>query len=349
MNTLRTGVIGAGHLGRIHTKLLGQVDGADLVAVSDPSTDSLARIDKASIGRDVFFFSDYRSMLDQVDAVVVASPTPTHAGIVDELLDAGKHVFCEKPLTIDGVSARRLAMTASRRNLTLQVGHVERFNPAFTALGDLSCGVKYVEAVRASSFPGRCLDVGVVMDLMIHDLDLILSLAEGAVAEVRASGTAVISDHEDIAEARVEFECGLIANVRASRLSPSPTRSMQVYSDRGMANIDFSGPSLSTIRTSDAVRDRTFDLDLATDNPLTYRDTLFAEHLRCDSQQLTSRNAILDELHDFVLSVHTGSTPVVDGHAAAAAVDLAERIVGAIQQQSGMRSPAVGMPQRRVA
>jgi predicted dehydrogenase len=330
VSKLRIGVIGAGHLGRVHCKLIKMVDGAELVGVSDPFES--ARKQAAELFA-VPTFKNYHDLISNVDAAVVAAPTGLHAEIVNHLLDAGKHVFCEKPLTIKGDDARRLAMTASAQRLTLQVGHVERFNPAFTALGDLATDVKYVEAVRASSFPGRCLDVGVVMDLMIHDLDLILSLAKGPITDVRASGMSVISQHEDLAEARLEFACGLVANVKASRVSPSASRRMQIYGPRGFAEIDFGAPSLASIRTCPTLQDRTFDLHRETDNPLKYRDQLFAERLTCQTTQLESRNAILDELHDFVLSIQTGSRPMVDGHAGAAAVALADQICQAIDSR----------------
>lgn len=325
------GVIGAGHLGRIHAKLLGGVDGAELVAISDPSADSLATFAKSNPTIDVAHHTDYRDLIDDVDAVIVASPTPTHSNIVGDLLEHGKHVLCEKPLTIAASDAQRLAMTAAKRNVILQVGHVERFNPAFAALGDLGRDVKYVEAVRASSFPGRCLDVGVVMDLMIHDLDLILSMTNSPVRDVRASGIAAVSGFEDIAEARIEFECGMVANVKASRISPTPTRSMQVFGPRGFASIDFSGPSLSTVQTSASLQDGSFDLSSATESPLTYRDELFENHLQCKDMKLEGRNAILDEQHDFVLSIQSGCSPVVDGFAGAAAVALAEQVVDSIE------------------
>lgn len=331
MSKLRTAVIGTGHLGRIHAKLLGQVDGAELVAVSDP-IDAARHAVAAAHG--VPEFADYRQCFDRIDAAVVASPTDTHADVVGDLLRAGKHVFVEKPLTIDRDDARRLALLASSRRRTLQVGHVERFNPAFTALDKLKVDVKYVEAVRASSFPGRCLDVGVVMDLMIHDLDLVLSLTDSAVRSVSSSGLSVISSHEDLAEARIEFECGLVACLKASRISPAPARSMQMYGANGYADIDFGAPSLSIVRPCESVSNRTFDLFEETDNPLGFSAQLFSERLRCETLELEPRNAILDELHDFVISIQTGMSPTVDGAAGAYAVDVAQRVLESIEQRS---------------
>ena len=171
------------------------------------------------------------------------------------------------------------------------------------------------------------------MDLMIHDLDLVLSLTDAAVKSVSASGLAVISNHEDLAEARIEFECGLVANLKASRVSPAPARQMQVYSSNGFADIDFGAPSLSIVRPCDTVVTRSFDLSTETDNPLGYSGKLFSERLRCETLELEPRNAILDELHDFVISIQTGIAPTVDGAAAARAVDVAQQVLESIDQR----------------
>jgi len=327
VSELRIAVIGAGHLGRIHAKLLGQVEGARLVAVSDPFEPARKNAEELFA---VPTHADYRDCLPDIDAAVVAAPTDMHADIAETLMSAGKHVFAEKPLTITRDDANRLAAQAAASKLTLQVGHVERFNPAFTALEKLSVDVKYVEAVRASSFPGRCLDVGVVMDLMIHDLDLILSMTDANVKSVSASGLAMISDHEDLAEARIEFECGMVANVKASRVSHEPARKMQVFGSNGFAEIDFGAPALSVVRPCESVVNRSFDLATEVDNPLDYSGTLFSERLRCETLELEPRNAILDELHDFVISIQTGIAPTVDGVAGARAVDLAQQVIESV-------------------
>ncbi len=337
MSRLRVAVIGAGHLGRIHAKLLGSVDGAQLVAISDPIEGARA---KAAELFDVPVVADYRQLIDQIDAAIIAAPTDAHADIATELLLSGKHLLVEKPLSTTAADANRLAMLADSRRLTLQVGHVERFNPAFTALGDLGVDVKYVEAVRASRFPGRCLDVGVVMDLMIHDIDLVCALTDSPVKQVSASGIAVVSDQEDIAEARIEFECGLVANLKASRVSPTPARSMQVYSTSGFAEIDFSAPALHAVRASESLTRREFELESATENPLGYADELFRDHLRLETTELEPRNAILDELHDFVISIQSGMSPTVSGSAGARAVTIAEMILTSISERCWYSDPA---------
>ncbi|TWU47785.1 Gfo/Idh/MocA family oxidoreductase [Rubripirellula reticaptiva] len=351
MSKLRIAVIGAGHLGRIHSKLIGQVDGASLVGVSDPFES--ARTNAAELFS-VPTFADYRDLIPNIDAAIIAAPTDLHAEIAGTLISAGKHVMVEKPVTIESTDADRLAALAAKRQVTLQVGHVERFNPAFTALGDLAVDVKYVEAVRASSFPGRCLDVGVVMDLMIHDIDLVLSMTNAPLKSVSASGMAVISNHDDLVETRLEFECGLVANLKASRISPTPARSMQVFGANGFAEIDFGAPSLSVVRPCESVVNRSFDLSMETENPLGYSATLFSGKLQCETLELEPRNAILDELHDFVISIQTGIAPTVDGVAGARAVTIANRILEAVQQRqwyTDCRTTEVGphaIPRERI-
>lgn len=330
MSRLNIGVIGAGHLGRIHAKLLGQVDGANLVGLSDP-------VEAARQQAQQLFalptYADYRELIDKIDAAVIAAPTDLHCEIGVELLKAGKHLLIEKPLAANSHDANQLSMLANSRRLILQVGHVERFNPAFAALDSIGVDVKYVEAVRALRFPGRCLDVGVVMDLMIHDIDLVLAMTDAEVTKVSASGLAVISDHEDLAEARIEFACGLVANLKASRISPEPARNMQVFGSGGFADINFGAPSLSVVRPCDTVTNRSFDLSLETDNPLGYADQLFSTRLKCETLQLDPRNAILDELHDFVISVQTGIAPTVSGIAGARAVAVADQILAAMENR----------------
>ena len=205
----------------------------------------------------------------------------------------------------------------------------------------LGVDVKYVEAVRASRFPGRCLDVGVTMDLMIHDIDLVCSMTDAPVKSVSASGLALVSDHEDLAEARIEFECGLVAQLKASRVSPAPSRSMHVYGANGFAEIDFSGPAIHAVRPSESLVERTFELENETDNPLTYADELFEDHLQVETLTVEPRNAILDELHDFVISIQSGIAPTVDGYAGARAVTIAEKVLQSVATRNWYAQPGV--------
>jgi len=337
MNRLRIALVGAGHLGKIHGRLLQQVSGAELVAVADPDEaagETLAQ----QLG--VPAFTHHHELIDLCDAAVIASPTRFHAEIGRDLVSAGKHLLVEKPLATDAEDALELARLATARRVTLQVGHVERFNPAWTAAGDQLQRAKFIEAVRASRFPGRCLDVGVVMDLMIHHLDLVLSLTEASVCDVQASGLALITDNEDLAEARVTFECGLVAQFKASRVSPLATRQLQAFGEQGFTEIDFAAPAVTVVRPHQDLSDRSFDLDEVSDNPLAFSEQLFRDYLPVEAIEIEPRNAILDELHDFVLSVQTGVAPTVSGAAGARAVELADSILAAIDQRSWSASNA---------
>jgi predicted dehydrogenase len=169
---------------------------------------------------------------------------------------------------------------------------------------------------------------------MIHDLDLVLSMTDAPITSVSASGVSVISNYEDLAETRIEFECGLVANLKASRISPTPSRNMQLFGSNGFADVDFGAPSVSVVRPCETVANRGFNLYEETDNPLGYSATLFSERPRCETLELEPRNAILDELHDFVISIQTGISPTVDGVSGARAVDIAQRILEAIDERA---------------
>lgn len=330
MNKVRLGIVGAGHLGRIHARLAAQVPGVELVAVSDPSDASLNSLDP---GLQVQKARSHREILDKIDAAVIASPTYLHAEIAQDLLRAGKHVFVEKPVTDCPADAEHLVQVAKEQGLVVQVGHVERFNPAWRPAVEHVGEAKYIEAVRASSFPGRCLDGGVVMDLMIHDIDLVLSLARGTIIRVDASGLAVVTEHEDIAEARLTFSCGLVANLKASRVSPAAVRQMQVFGDSGWATIDFGTPSVAVMQPHRSVADRSFRL--ASAGPLDqFRNELFSRWLPTETLPLEPCNAILEELKEFCAAVAQGQTPRVDGSAGARAVDVAARVLGAIDSRA---------------
>ncbi|WP_153555703.1 Gfo/Idh/MocA family oxidoreductase [Roseimaritima sediminicola] len=326
----RIAVIGAGHLGKIHARLVSQVEGAELVGIAEP-TEAARRA--AAEQFNVPVVAQYRDLIPQIDAAVIAAPTGYHARIATDLLNAGKHVFIEKPLATTPEDAFALVDLAQKKRCTIQVGHVERFNPAWTAAEDVLVRPKYIEAVRASRFPGRCLDVGVVMDLMIHDIDLVLSLTDAPLRDVQASGLALVSEHEDMAETRLTFECGLVANLKASRVSPTPARSLQAYTENGFADFDFSAPSVSILRPDTSLSDRSFHLDDHTDNPLGFADRLFDALLQTESPEIQPRNAILEELYDFVISIRSGVAPTVTGYAGARAVEVATSVLESIDRR----------------
>jgi predicted dehydrogenase len=213
---LRTAVIGVGYLGKFHAQKFAEIPGADLVAVVDVDIQARERVAK-ELGVDAV--GDYRKLIGAVDAVSVVVPTPAHFEIAEAFLDSGTHVLVEKPITETVEQAARLIEVARQRSAVLQVGHLERFNPAVRALEPLLHKPRFVESVRIAPYNERGTDVDVVLDLMIHDIDLIQFIAGSPIDRVEAVGAAVITDKPDVANARIRFESGCIANVTASRTS----------------------------------------------------------------------------------------------------------------------------------
>ncbi len=312
---------------RYHSRQTARTSvGAQLVAMveADPN-----RREAVSQQFNVPAFASHSDLMGRVDAAVVAAPTFLHYEIAKDLLQAGIDLLVEKPLTITASHARELAEIAKQKRRVLQVGHIERFNPAWTQTVSRLGAVKYVEAVRASSFPGRCLDVGVVLDLMIHDIDLVLSLTDAALVDVQATGMQVITDHEDLAEARLTFADGLVANLKSSRISPTAARRMQLYGSQGFAEIEFGKPTAQCIAPHASILNGQFQLAQA--GPMKeFRESLFQQWLKLEEITAEPRNAILDELNDFVIAASHGTAPLVTGDAGARAVEVAERVLQTI-------------------
>ncbi len=326
---LRLGVVGAGHLGTIHTRLLRTIDDVELVGVSDPSPQARRRItDELQVET----WEDHRPLLGRVDAAVIAAPTRDHYWIGMELAEAGVHLLVEKPMTATVSEADALIRAARSRNLVLQVGHVERFNPAFTAAANVA-KPRYIEAVRASGYTGRSVDVGVVLDLMIHDIDLVLTLAASELVDVDAVGTAVLGPHEDMAHAHLRFANGCRATLNASRTSYQPQRKMHIYGEQSYAGIDFAAGNAKIIRPSERVRRRQIDVQqLSPDERRQLQERLFTDLLLVEDVTVEKRNAILDEQHDFVISIHSGQPPQVTGQHGRDALAVAERILAQIHE-----------------
>ncbi|MEM8584705.1 MAG: Gfo/Idh/MocA family oxidoreductase [Bacteroidota bacterium] len=243
---LRIGLLGVGHLGKIHLKCIRlATDHLELVGFFDPNTEQAAKV-AAETG--AIAFDSYEALLSEVDAVDVVTPTPTHHQLVKQALLAGKHVFVEKPLTHTLAEAKELMTISQQAGLVVQVGHVERFNPALLALGEREIDPYFIEAHRLATFNPRGTDVSVVLDLMIHDLDIILKLAKGEVTEVRASGVAVVSDSPDIVNARVEFSSGAVANLTASRISLKQMRKIRLFQPDAYISLDFLDKETQIVR-----------------------------------------------------------------------------------------------------
>ncbi len=303
-----------------------------MVAVADTSRESLAVVDE-QLGLPTV--TDYRELIGRIDAAIVATPTVTHYEVASTLLRAGIHTLVEKPLAASPDQAQRLVQIAVNHRRILQTGHVERFNPSWTAAQPHLGRPKFIDAVRAGMYSGRSTDIGVVLDLMIHDLDLILSLDRSPVERISASGVALLGTHEDIAEARLEFASGLIANVRASRLATAATRRMQLFTTESYAEVDFSADSVQIVRPSAEVLMRSVALDeLPAVERMQAKNAIFEDFLHCERLPAPGRNAILDEQNDFALSIQTGSSPSVTGEDGTRALEVATRILGEIRQHA---------------
>jgi predicted dehydrogenase len=324
---LRVGVIGAGHLGRFHAKLLAEMAAIELVGVVDPSADAR---DRVAVELSVPVFAQHRDLLEfqSLDAAVVATPTKYHTAVAGDLMRRGIHVLVEKPLAATLAEAEELVAIGRRSGVVLQVGHIERFNPAFLAARSAVGEPKFIEATRAGSFTFRSTDIGVVHDLMIHDIDLVLSMTQSSVTNVDALGLALLGKHEDIAHARLSMANGCVANLSASRVSQAPDRQMRIWTTSGQAAIDFVNRQVSITEPSPTLRTGQIDvesLDAVKREEL--KQNLYSEHLPTRQIEIESRNALADELADFVQAIATGSEPRVTGSQARDAPAVADQIL----------------------
>ncbi|MCC6126839.1 MAG: Gfo/Idh/MocA family oxidoreductase [Pirellulales bacterium] len=332
MSKIRTAVVGAGRLGGFHALKLYQNPHVELVAVADPFAPNRHRVASECFCESL---PDHRGLLGRIDAAIIATPTGLHYDLAKQLLEAGVHLLVEKPLCNDSADADALVALARRKNLVLQVGHVERFNPAFAAAAESIQSPKYIDAVRASAYTFRSTDVGAVLDLMIHDIDLVLSLVKSRVRSVEALGASVVGGHEDVANARIAFECGCVANLSASRVSYEAVRRMQLWSLQGFGSIDFANRSLSVVRPSDALLRREFDVDLLAPEEIERQRKSFAgEHLPREERQFDAVDALALEVQDFIDSIQNRRDPRVTGEAGRDAVSLAEEILDRIHDHA---------------
>lgn len=254
---IRVGVIGAGHFGREHARIYSQSDEAQLVAVCDTDETHGKPVAEAC-GTE--FFSDYKELIGKVDAVSLAVPTVSHAAIACELLDARIAVLVEKPIACTLEESDKMIGAAERGSTVLQVGHLERFNPAVIAARRIATQPRFFEAHRLSVFTPRSLDIDVVMDLMIHDIDVVLSFVESEVLEVRAAGVPILTPRIDIANARIEFQNGSVVNLTASRVSSERVRKLRFFQPHEYVSVDYSAQEAATVAVKpDATGKLSFD------------------------------------------------------------------------------------------
>jgi len=338
VNGLRLAVIGVGHLGRIHARLARELDDARLVAVADTRAQARKQVAADTGTRAV---ADFRELLGQIDAAIVATPTETHHDVVLELLAAGVHVFVEKPIAANVAQADAMVEAARRAGVVLQVGHIERFNPALQRVLPQTGDPKYIDAVRISGFPFRSLDIGVVLDLMIHDLDIAMSLTGSPVANVDSLGVCVLDHHEDVAQARLVFENGCVANFTASRVSYRSQRVMQIWSSEGFAAVDFAMRNSTLVRPHPDVLERRLSLDaLAAEERNRLKTHLFDEVLARESIEGAEGNALLEEQRDFVAAIREERAPRICGAQGRDVLSVAERILAGIAEHQWDGHPA---------
>jgi predicted dehydrogenase len=304
---IRVGVVGLGSFGSHHARHYAALDGARLVAVADADFE---RASAAAGKYGVAAYRDHRGLIGVVDAASVTVPAAQHHGVARDLIDAGIHVLVEKPLAADQREAADLVAHAERTGVVLQVGHIERFSPAFRALAERVRAPRLMSFIRHSTWQGRAADVDVVRDLMIHDIDLALALARSPVTAVAASGATVVSANYDIAEARIEFAAGMVATLAASRVAARPLRTAEVVMPGCRLTADFAGPGLSLTSRAEGA---------ASEN---------------ETIALASADNLAAEITAFLHSIETGAAAQVDGRAGLDAVQVADMILSAIARRS---------------
>ena len=325
-DTLRIGVIGVGHLGTHHVKMLLQIPAAELVGIYDIDGERMNSLAK-EFG--VRTFSSAESLLREVRAVSIVAPTRKHFDIAWEAVKREIHVFIEKPITSTTDEARSLVQLAKDENVKLQVGHIERFNPAILAMEKYHLQPMFVESHRLAQFNPRGSDVAVVLDLMIHDIDIILSLVNSPVKQIDANGVAVVSDSVDIANARMQFENGCVANVTASRISQKKMRKMRLFQRDAYISVDFLEGVAEVFRLvdeGDESAKATMMLG-AIDSGTKKRNIVY------EQPEIKDVNALKYELELFVNAVLMNQEPVVGGEDGLRALQVAHDIMEKINSQ----------------
>ena len=299
---LKAGVIGAGHLGKIHLKLLNASHKYELMGFYDANPNVTQQIEDQFGYRK---FSSINALIDACDMVDVVTPTSYHFETGKKVLEAGKHLFIEKPITQSVEEAKILRDLAKKNGLRGQVGHVERFNPAFTAVKDKIENPMFIESHRLAEFNPRGTDVPVVLDLMIHDIDIILSVVKSPVKKVSSSGVSVLSKTPDIANARIEFENGCVANLTASRISMKNMRKTRFFQKNAYILVDFLEKKCEVVKMKDAPKNPD-DFAMILTNAEGVKKQIYF-----DNPSVADTNAILDELNTFAEAIENNTTPIV--------------------------------------
>ena len=320
---LRIGVLGAGHLGKIHIKLIQEISHFDLIGFYDPDDENAAKVIKEyGINR----FDSVDSLLEEVDAVDIITPTAAHFQSAYKALKKSKHVFIEKPITHTIKEAKTLIEMAREAGVKVQVGHVERFNPAFIAAIPYCSNPMFIECHRLAQFNPRGTDVSVVLDLMIHDIDIILSVVKANVKRISASGVAVVSDSPDIANVRLEFDNGCVANLTASRISMKNMRKSRFFQKDAYISVDFLDKEVNIVRLKN-VEGEADPLSVVID----LGKNKGQKQIYFDSPHLEPVNAIKKELETFYECIVNNTVPIVSAEDGYKALDVAYKIINKLK------------------
>ena len=313
---LKVGVVGCGHLGKIHTKLLSQSENYKLIGIYDKDNEESIRVSNEF---KCTSFESFDSLLDSVDVIDIVAPTPFHFNYAKQAINKNKHVFIEKPVCTTSKESEELIKLGDLKNVKIQVGHVERFNPAFTKVESEISKPMFIESHRLAKFNPRGTDVSVVLDLMIHDIDIILKTVDSKVRDILSSGVSVISETPDIANARIEFENGCVANLTASRVSLKNMRKTRFFQTGKYISVDFLNKESEVVEIdsdNNAIPIMTFELANGIKKNIVF-----------NKPKIKENNAILDELNSFAESINKNKVPkvnITDGHNA---LDIALKII----------------------
>lgn len=318
---LRIGILGAGHLGRIHLRLVAASPALELVGFYDPNA---AAVDKLVSEKGYRAFESAEALIDAVDVVSIITPTLSHFEMAEKAIRSKKHVFIEKPIAQNDEEAQKLVKLASENGVLGQVGHVERFNPAFQAIQPSLDTPLFIETHRLAEFNPRGTDVSVVLDLMIHDIDIVLSVVDSPIKRIDASGVAVISETPDISNARITFENGCVANFTASRISLKKMRKTRFFQKNAYIAVDYLAKKVEVVKIKDAPN-KTEDLSILLTNAEGKKKQIYFEN-----PAISETNAILEELEHFAHCIKTKQIPKVSLKDGAYALEVAHRVIACI-------------------
>jgi predicted dehydrogenase len=332
MNKLRVGVVGTGSIGRNHARIFSELAAVEFAAIHDTNATTAQEMAARFGAKPCASLDEFAEL---VDAATVATPTPSHFPVGTFLLERGRHVLIEKPITEHTADAKALAQLAHERGLVLQVGHIERFNPVLGALESRLTRPRFIESHRLSPYPNRSIEIGVVLDLMIHDLEIILHLVRSPVARIDAVGVPVLSHGEDIANARLRFENGCVANITVSRISPEKLRKIRVFQEDAYLSLDYQAQEgfMYRLARGDEQESSLFKKLLAAKDESIVSEFAGKKIVR-EPVEIEKGEPLKRELAAFVECARAGAAPKVGGREATAALELAIEITRMIETQN---------------